>query len=115
AGAAAGGFKAAEGRHLHARQKGQLMTQFIPSASDRLGAHVTQVAGEQGVRFAVWAPNARSVAVVGDFNAWDGRRHAMHVDYDTGIWELFIPGLETGALYKYALQGQDGRLLPFKA
>ncbi|MBO0710848.1 MAG: 1,4-alpha-glucan branching protein GlgB [Acetobacteraceae bacterium] len=80
-----------------------------------LGAHPMEIAGVRGVRFAVWAPNARRVSVVGDFNAWDGRRHPMRLRHGAGVWELFIPRLMPGALYKYELLGPDGALLPLKA
>lgn len=79
-----------------------------------LGAHPTEMNGANGVRFAVWAPNARRVSVVGDFNAWDGRRHAMR-NRGGGIWEIFIPGLPEKTLYKYEIKGADGSLLPLKA
>ena len=68
-------------------------------AYDRLGAHLRTVEGVTGVHFAVWAPNARRVSVVGDFNSWDGRRHAMRSRGATGLWELFIPELPEGTLY----------------
>ncbi len=61
-----------------------------------MGAHVTEIAGVRGVRFAVWAPNAQRVSVVGDFNAWDGRRHPMRLRHGAGVWELFIPRLGAG-------------------
>ena len=64
-----------------------------------LGAHPRELGGVTGVAFAVWAPNARSMSVVGDFNAWDGRIHMMRSIGGSGIWELFVPGLETGARY----------------
>jgi 1,4-alpha-glucan branching enzyme len=64
------------------------------------------VDGVEGVHFAVWAPNAKRVSVVGDFNRWDGRRHPMRVLGGSGIWELFIPGLGEGNLYKYEIKGQ---------
>ena len=67
------------------------------------------------MHFAVWAPNARRVSVVGDFNAWDGRRHAMRKRIDTGVWEIFVPALGEGTLYKYEIIGADGTLLPLKA
>jgi 1,4-alpha-glucan branching enzyme len=79
-----------------------------------LGAQVTTVDGVAGVRFAVWAPNARSVSVVGSFNHWDGRRHPLRVRGSSGVWEGFVPGLAPGALYKYELHGPHG-LLPLKA
>jgi 1,4-alpha-glucan branching enzyme len=80
-----------------------------------LGAHVMEIDGVPGVRFAVWAPNARRVSVVGNFNGWDGRRHPMRLRHGAGVWELFIPRLVPGTLYKYELLGPDGALLPLKA
>ncbi|HEX5727126.1 MAG TPA: 1,4-alpha-glucan branching protein GlgB [Longimicrobiaceae bacterium] len=77
---------------------------------DVLGAHPDEVEGERGVRFAVWAPAARRVSVVGDFNAWDGRRHAMRHHRVAGVWEIFIPGLEAGAIYKYELRAPGGEI-----
>ncbi len=84
-----------------------------------LGAQPMTIEGVRGVRFAVWAPNARRVAVVGDFNGWDGRRHAMRLRFPSGIWELFVPRVSPGAHYKYeirrrrwiiaAAQGRPGR------
>ncbi|MGE8360289.1 1,4-alpha-glucan branching protein GlgB [Pseudomonas sp.] len=79
-----------------------------------LGAQVVERDGVTGVRFAVWAPNARRVSVVGDFNSWDGRRHPMRLRYPAGIWELFIPRLGAGHCYKYEILGPTG-LLPLKA
>ena len=83
-----------------------------------LGAHpMTLGEGAQavaGVRFAVWAPNASHVSVVGDFNAWDGRRHAMRSRGSSGVWETFIPHAAPGDHYKYEIHGRDGRLLPLK-
>jgi 1,4-alpha-glucan branching enzyme len=67
------------------------------------------------VRFAVWAPNARRVAVVGDFNSWDRRRHPMRVRYGTGIWELFVPRVAPGSKYKFDIVGPDGTTVPWKA
>lgn len=80
-----------------------------------LGAHPCGMAGVAGVRFAVWAPNARRVSVVGNFNVWDGRRLPMRVRHDGGVWELFVPQLRVGERYKYEILGADGRLLPQKA
>lgn len=80
-----------------------------------LGAHALSIDGVEGVRFAVWAPNARRVSVVGDFNAWDGRRHAMRHRIEAGVWEIFVPRLPPGALYKYEVVGLDGAYLPLKA
>ena len=82
---------------------------------ERLGAHVIPHEGTVGVHFAVWAPNARRVSVVGDFNDWDGRRHVMRLRHATGVWEIFIPGVHAGALYKYELTAADGSLLPLKS
>jgi 1,4-alpha-glucan branching enzyme len=82
---------------------------------DRLGAHPLKHDGAQGVHFAVWAPNARRVSVVGDFNNWDGRRHVMRRRGDVGVWEIFAPGIATGAPYKYEIIGPDGARLPLKA
>ena len=81
---------------------------------EKLGAHCVEVDGVAGVNFAVWAPNARRVSVVGDFNDWDGRRHPMRLRVEAGIWELFLPGVAPGALYKYELIGCHGQLLPLK-
>jgi 1,4-alpha-glucan branching enzyme len=75
-----------------------------------LGAHPRTIDGVAGVSFAVWAPNARSVSVVGDFNSWDGRLHPMRTLGASGIWELFVPELEEGAIYKYELRTREGAL-----
>jgi 1,4-alpha-glucan branching enzyme len=75
---------------------------------ERLGAHLTTQRGVPGVAFAVWAPNAKRVSVVGDFDAWDGRRHPMRFHERHGIWELFIPGLREGETYKYELKPASG-------
>lgn len=83
--------------------------------ADCLGAHVVTVDGVQGVRFAVWAPNARSVSVVGDFNDWDGRRHPMRLRRECGVWEAFVPAIGAGALYKFELHGANGGMLALKA
>ena len=82
---------------------------------EKLGAHVTTSNGVEGVAFALWAPNARRVSVVGDFNNWDGRCHVMRLHPGCGIWEIFIPGAGEGTLYKYEIKGADGALLPLKA
>ena len=84
-------------------------------AYEKLGAHVTAVEGVRGVGFAVWAPNARRVSVVGDFNQWDGRRHPMRVRGSTGIWELFLPGLEDGDIYKFEIKSREANHLGLKA
>ena len=82
---------------------------------DRLGAHPMVLDGVAGVGFAVWAPNARRVSVVGDFNHWDGRRNPMRKRVEAGVWELFIPEIADGAHYKFEILGADGALLPLKA
>jgi 1,4-alpha-glucan branching enzyme len=79
-----------------------------------LGAQLIDVGGISGVRFAVWAPNAKRVSVVGSFNAWDGRRHPMRLRQVAGVWELFIPELKEGEVYKYEILGPNG-ILPLKA
>lgn len=76
---------------------------------EKLGAHPTEVNGMQGVYFAVWAPNARNVSVLGDFNWWDGRKHQMRRT-GNGIWELFIPELKVGASYKFEIKNHDGHI-----
>ncbi len=80
-----------------------------------LGAQLTTIDGVHGVRFAVWAPNARRVAVVGDFNSWDRRRHPMRVRHGAGVWELFLPRVAPGSHYKYDILDASGRALPWKA
>ncbi len=70
---------------------------------ERLGAHLVTLDGIDGVSFAVWAPNAQRVSVVGEFNFWDGRRHPMRLRRENGIWELFLPGVRAGQLYKYEI------------
>jgi len=82
-----------EGRHWHAHRM--------------LGAHPETRDGISGVRFAVWAPAAERVSVVGDFNHWDGRMHPMAVHGSSGVWEIFIPGLGNGILYKYEIRNRD--------
>jgi 1,4-alpha-glucan branching enzyme len=82
---------------------------------ERLGAHLMVHEGVEGVHFAVWAPNARRVSVVGSFNAWDGRRHQMRKRIDSGLWEIFLPDVGTGFVYKYEIVGPNGELLPLKA
>ena len=84
-------------------------------AYEKLGAHLKTVDGVTGVHFAVWAPSARRVSVVGDFNHWDGRVHAMRFRGSSGIWELFVPELGEGAIYKYEIVGQQDIVLPLKA
>jgi 1,4-alpha-glucan branching enzyme len=80
-----------------------------------LGAIPMTIDGVAGTRFAVWAPNARRVSVVGDFNHWDGRRHPMRLRYEAGVWELFIPRIGAGTRYQYEIVGANGTLLPLKA
>ncbi|MFO7537903.1 MAG: 1,4-alpha-glucan branching enzyme, partial [Chloroflexota bacterium] len=80
----------AEGTHLYVYEK--------------LGAHLVEIDGVAGVRFAVWAPNALRVSVVGDFNNWDGRRHPMRFHHHSGVWEIFVPSLQEGELYKYEIK-----------
>ena len=75
---------------------------------EKLGAHPMTVDGTDGTYFAVWAPNAMRVSVVGDFNDWDGRRHQMHCQDASGIFELFIPGIQAGEIYKYEIKAQGG-------
>jgi 1,4-alpha-glucan branching enzyme len=87
---------AAEGRHEELYAK--------------LGAHMREIDGVSGTAFAVWAPSARAVSVVGDFNSWDGRLHAMRTLGSTGIWELFLPEVGEGQNYKYEILTQDGEL-----
>jgi 1,4-alpha-glucan branching enzyme len=82
---------------------------------EKLGAHLATVNGIDGVHFGVWAPNAQRVSVVGDFNAWDGRCHPMRVRGSSGVWELFVPGLHEGDLYKFEIKGRWGDFLSVKA
>ncbi|MBI2236425.1 MAG: 1,4-alpha-glucan branching protein GlgB [Magnetospirillum sp.] len=82
---------------------------------EKMGAHVVRVDGVDGVNFAVWAPNAKRVSVVGDFNGWDGRRHSMRLRHEAGVWEIFVPGQGQGVHYKYEIVGIGGRLLPLKS
>jgi len=80
-----------------------------------LGAVTTECDGIAGVRFTVWAPNASRVAVVGDFNGWDARRHPMRLRHDAGVWELFLPRVRAGARYKFAVTAADGHSVALKA
>ncbi len=80
-----------------------------------LGAHACTVDGKAGVRFAVWAPSASRVSVVGDFNGWDGNRHTMQPIFSSGVWEVFIPEVHNNDLYKFEIIDADGNLLPLKA
>jgi 1,4-alpha-glucan branching enzyme len=80
-----------------------------------LGAHPMDVGDVEGVRFAVWAPNASRVSVIGDFNAWDGRRHPMRSRGGGGVWEIFIPHVAAGDRYKFEIRSREGHVLPAKA
>lgn len=80
----------------------------------QLGSKVTENQGVSGVQFAVWAPNAQRVSVVGEFNEWDGRMHTMRSHPGSGIWDIFIPGLVSGTLYKFEIMGADNNLMPLK-
>ncbi|MEN7343259.1 MAG: 1,4-alpha-glucan branching protein GlgB [Pseudomonadota bacterium] len=80
-----------------------------------LGAHVMQHEDVGGTRFALWAPNASRVSVIGDFNQWDGRRHPMRLHPGIGVWEIFIPDIGKGARYKFELLDRHGQLLPLKS
>ena len=82
---------------------------------DKLGAHCLAHQGAAGVHFAVWAPNARAVSLVGDFNDWDAARHPMRHRADIGVWEIFIPDIGPGRAYKYRITGADGTVQPLKA
>jgi 1,4-alpha-glucan branching enzyme len=79
-------------------------------AWEKLGSHVMTIGGVTGVHFAVWAPNAQRVSVIGDVNGWDGRVHAMRKLVPSGVWEIFVPGLEEGACYKYEVRTDAGHL-----
>ena len=76
----------------------------------RLGAHPVELDGVAGTAFAVWAPSARAVSLIGDFNSWDGRLHPMRTLGATGIWELFMPGVDAGARYKFEIRAPSGEL-----
>ncbi|MBB5214798.1 1,4-alpha-glucan branching protein GlgB [Parapusillimonas granuli] len=108
------------GREGHRLLLGELDVHLLAEGrhwrlADCLGAQCMDVDGVDGVRFAVWAPNARKVSVVGDFNDWDGRRHPMYLRRECGVWEVFVPGAGPGALYKYELQAPNGEMLALKA
>ena len=77
---------------------------------EKLGAHQTTLDGVEGTFFAVWAPCARRVSVVGDFNQWDGRRHQMRIRGSSGVWELFIPGIKQEEVYKYEIRTPQNEL-----
>ena len=80
----------------------------------KLGAHPATLEDIDGVNFSVWAPNASRVSVIGPFNDWDGRRHPMRLHAAVGVWEIFLPGMSEGELYKYEIKDRDGQLLPLK-
>lgn len=82
---------------------------------EKLGAHLMEANGITGVHFAVWAPNAESVGVVGDFNSWDGKKHLMNHLGPSGIWETFIPGLGEGTVYKFEIRSKFSRSVSQKA
>ena len=79
------------------------------------GAHPIRHGNVEGMRFVVWAPSARNVSVIGDFNDWDGRRHPMRNHMDVGVWEIFVPGVAIGAHYKFQIKGLNGETVPEKA
>jgi 1,4-alpha-glucan branching enzyme len=97
-------------QEIHLFNEGRLL-----EAWRSLGAQPMRLDGVDGVRFAVWAPNAERVSVVGGFNNWDGRVHAMRVRGGSGIWELFIPGLAAGDLYKFEIRNRDSGAIMVKA
>ncbi len=78
--------------------------------SPEAGRHPTVMEGVKGVGFAVWAPNARRVSVVGEFNGWDGRLFPMRSLGSSGIWEIFVPGIGSGELYKFEILTREGHL-----
>ncbi|OGW29159.1 MAG: 1,4-alpha-glucan branching enzyme [Nitrospirae bacterium GWC2_42_7] len=82
---------------------------------EKLGAHITVISSTKGVHFAVWAPNARRVSVVGDFNKWDNRRHPMRLLGASGIWEIFIPGIEEGEVYKFDINSKHHKFHTVKS
>ena len=115
----AGGEQVAEDPYSFGQLLGEMDLYLFAEGNHRdlsacLGAQLKTVDGVDGVRFAVWAPNARRVSVVGDFNVWDGRRHPMRLRHPSGVWELFIPRLQAGESYKYEILGAHG-ILPLKA
>ncbi|HEX5125470.1 MAG TPA: 1,4-alpha-glucan branching protein GlgB [Rhodocyclaceae bacterium] len=115
-----GGVEIAEDPYSFGAALGDLDIHLIAEGRHRdlghcLGAQTMSIDGVEGVRFAVWAPNAMRVSVVGDFNSWDGRRHPMRLRHGAGVWEIFLPRVAEGARYKYEVIDNRGRLLPLKA
>ena len=114
-----GGLQETEDPYAFGPQLGEMDIYLFNEGNHRrlgrcFGAQPWVADGVAGVRFAVWAPNARRVSVVGNFNSWDGRRHPMRLHPGGGVWELFIPRLGAGEVYKYEILGRDG-VLPLKA
>ncbi|GAB7530152.1 1,4-alpha-glucan branching protein GlgB [Pseudomonas sp. 3A(2025)] len=114
----AGGEQITEDPYSYGQLLGEMDIYLFSEGNHRdlgscLGSQVQTVDNVQGVRFAVWAPNARRVSVVGDFNNWDGRRHPMRLLHSSGIWEIFVPRLQPGEKYQYEILGQHG-ILPLK-
>ena len=101
-------------KQISVEQEQQFAAGICYDSYEKLGAHPMTLHGVEGVYFAVWAPNAMRVSVVGDFNKWDGRVHQMNRLNVSGIFELFIPGLKPGALYKYEIKAK-GSLVYLKA
>src|SRR5690242_17015843 len=95
---------------LHLSAEGTHYQQY-----EKFGAHLREVSGIRGAHLAVWAPNAQRVSVVGDFNGWDGRVNPMRSRGGTGIWEIFMPGLDEGAIYKYEILSRVADHLELKA
>ena len=82
---------------------------------EKMGAHPCTQDGVEGTSFAVWAPNAKRVSVVGDFNGWDGRRHIMRFHSTCGVWEMFVPHVQSGDVYKFEVKSDKGDVMPLKA
>ncbi|MGH9567921.1 MAG: GlgB N-terminal domain-containing protein, partial [Candidatus Angelobacter sp.] len=95
---------------LHLSAEGTHYQQY-----EKFGAHIREVDGVRGVHFAVWAPNAQRVSIVGDFDSWDGRVHCMRNRGSTGIWEMFMPGLDQGEVYKYEVLSRVADHLALKS
>src|SRR5512135_180925 len=82
---------------------------------EKLGSHIREIEGMKGIHFVVWAPNAEAVSVIGDFNGWDSGPHPMQSLGDSGIWEIFIPGLGEGTLYKFEIRSRFSGYVTQKA